>query len=96
VFASVNSASSSRLCFKAKNFTVDVVLCARQFDGQNKGKVTKTKTKDHNLQLRMGARGSVVGCGAVLQAGTSRVQIWMRSFNLFNIPNRSSHTIALV
>jgi hypothetical protein len=32
-----------------------------------------------------GARGSVVGCGAMLQSGRSRVQVPMRSLDFFQL-----------
>jgi hypothetical protein len=40
-------------------------------------------------------RGSVVGWGAMLQAGWSRVQVLMRSLDFFNRSNPSSRTMAL-
>jgi hypothetical protein len=43
----------------------------------------------------LGTRGSVVGWGTMLQAGRSRVQVPMRSLDLFNWPNPSSRTMAL-
>jgi hypothetical protein len=42
-----------------------------------------------------GARGSVVGWGAMLQAERSRVQVPMRSLDFFNWPNPSNRTMAL-
>jgi hypothetical protein len=42
----------------------------------------------------MGARGSVVGCGTILQAGRSPVRV-PDEVDFFNLPNPSSHTIAL-
>jgi hypothetical protein len=42
-----------------------------------------------------GARGTVVGWGAMLQSGRSRVQVPMRSLDFFNWPNPSSRTMAL-
>jgi hypothetical protein len=47
------------------------------------------------LHLGVGARGSVVGSVAMLQAGRSRVQVPMRSLDFFNRPNPSSRTMAL-
>jgi hypothetical protein len=43
----------------------------------------------------MGARGSIVGWGIMLQAGRSRVRLPMRSVGFVNWPNPSSRTIAL-
>jgi hypothetical protein len=43
----------------------------------------------------VGARGSVVGWGTMLQAERSPVQIPMRSLDFFNWPNPSSCTMAL-
>jgi hypothetical protein len=40
------------------------------------------------------ARGSLVGLGTMLQAGSSRVRVPMR-WNFFNFPDPSSHTMAL-
>jgi hypothetical protein len=40
----------------------------------------------------MGARGSLVGWGTVLQAGRSRVRFPMMSLDFFNLPNSSSRT----
>jgi hypothetical protein len=42
----------------------------------------------------MGARGSVVGWGTMLQAGRSRVRFPMR-LDFFSLPNPSSRTMAL-
>jgi hypothetical protein len=42
-----------------------------------------------------GARGSVVGRGAMLQIGRSRVRFPMRSLDFFNWSNPSSRTMAL-
>jgi hypothetical protein len=47
------------------------------------------------LNTWYGARGSVVGEGTMLLAGTSRVGFLMRSLNFFNSPNPSSRTMAL-
>jgi hypothetical protein len=41
------------------------------------------------------ARGSVVGSCTILQAGRSRVRVPMRWIFFFNLPNPSSHTMAL-
>jgi hypothetical protein len=46
-------------------------------------------------QGKLGARGSVVGWGTMLQAGRSRVWFPMRSLNFFLWPNPSSRTVAL-
>jgi hypothetical protein len=46
--------------------------------------------------LSRGARGSVVGWGALLETGRSRVQGPMRSLDFFNWPNLSSRTMTLV
>jgi hypothetical protein len=43
----------------------------------------------------MGARGSVVGWGIMLQAGRSRVPFPMKSLFFFSWPNPSSRTMAL-
>jgi hypothetical protein len=43
---------------------------------------------------RLGARGSVVGWGTMLQAGRSRVRVPMRWY-FFNLPNACSRTMAL-
>jgi hypothetical protein len=43
----------------------------------------------------LGARGSVVGLGTMLQAGTSRVRVQMRCIFFFNLPNPSSRTMTL-
>jgi hypothetical protein len=43
----------------------------------------------------IGARGSVVGWGTMLQAGRSRVRFPMRSLGFFNRPNPFSLTMAL-
>jgi hypothetical protein len=42
----------------------------------------------------MGAGGSVVGLGTILQAGRSPVQV-PDAVDFFNLPNPSSHTMAL-
>jgi hypothetical protein len=44
----------------------------------------------------VGARSSVVGWGTMLQAGRSRVRFPLRSLDIFNLPNPSSRTMALV
>jgi hypothetical protein len=44
---------------------------------------------------RLGARGSVVGWGTILQVGRSRVRLPMRSLDFFNWPKLSSRTMAL-
>jgi hypothetical protein len=46
------------------------------------------------LKKERGARGSVVGWGTMLQARRSRVRVPMR-WIFFNLPNPSSHTMAL-
>jgi hypothetical protein len=48
-----------------------------------------------NSLLCLGARGNAVGWGTRLQAGRSRVQVPMRSLDIFNLPNPSSQTTAL-
>jgi hypothetical protein len=48
-----------------------------------------------NTYKEIGARGSVVGGGAMLQAGRSRVRIPMRPFDIFNVPKPSSRTTPL-
>jgi hypothetical protein len=47
------------------------------------------------ILFRKGARGSVVGWGPMLQAGRPRVRFSMRSLSFFNLPNPSSHNMAL-
>jgi hypothetical protein len=42
----------------------------------------------------MGARGSVVGRGTMLQAGRSPVRV-LDGVDFFNLPNPYSHTMAL-
>jgi hypothetical protein len=50
----------------------------------------------YTLHFTTGARGSVVGWGAMLQAGRSRVQVPMRSLDFFfNWLNPPSRTTAL-
>jgi hypothetical protein len=44
----------------------------------------------------MGARGSVVGWGTILQAGKLRVRVPIRWIFFVNLPNPSSRTTALV
>jgi hypothetical protein len=46
--------------------------------------------------VNMGARGSVVGWGTMLQAGRSRVQVPMRSLDLSNWPNPFRRAMALI
>jgi hypothetical protein len=48
----------------------------------------------HLLTLWKGVRGSVVGWGTTLQAGRSRDRI-PDEVNFFNLPNPSTHTMAL-
>jgi hypothetical protein len=43
----------------------------------------------------LGARGSVVGWGTMLQAERSRVRFLMKSLDFFNWPNPSSRTMSL-
>jgi hypothetical protein len=47
------------------------------------------------LLQTLGARGSVVGWGTMLQAGRSRFRFLMRSLDFFYLPNPSSRTMAL-
>jgi hypothetical protein len=47
------------------------------------------------INRKVYARGSVVGCGTMLQAGRSWVRFPMRSLNCFNLPTPSSHTTTL-
>jgi hypothetical protein len=46
-------------------------------------------------QYTVGARGSIVGWGTMLQARRSWVRVPMRCFFFFNLPNPSSRTMAL-
>jgi hypothetical protein len=47
------------------------------------------------MYLISGARGSVDGCGAVLQARKSRVQVQVRLLHFFQLANPFSRTMAL-
>jgi hypothetical protein len=47
-----------------------------------------------NLCVCVGARGSVVDSGTMLQAGRSPVRV-QDEVNFFSIPNPSSHTVAM-
>jgi hypothetical protein len=46
------------------------------------------------MYAKMGARGSVVGRGTMLQAGTSPVRV-PDEMDIFNLPNSSNRTMAL-
>jgi hypothetical protein len=47
------------------------------------------------MEYHVGSRGSIVGSGAMLQAGRSRFRFQMRSLEIFHLPNPSSRTMAL-
>jgi hypothetical protein len=56
---------------------------------------TRRIFKELGVRMCQEARGSVVGCGTVLQAGRSRFRVPNRSLDVFNCPNPPCHTIAL-
>jgi hypothetical protein len=58
--------------------------------------VFSTKWTEYVIIYRnFGARSSVVGWGTMLQDGSARVRFPMRSLAFYNLPNSSSHTMAL-